>query len=398
MGIWQLTFQGTVLGIKLPKAFTQVFYSQSVAERMFTMRAINIVTTIISIFFVRLASADSPMYSVQTLVSGLERPWSIAELPGGNAFLITEKNGRLLKLDEKGVLRNIAGTPNVYTARQGGLFDIVLHPEFEQNNRVFLSYASGNEKANRTTIGTAILSGNNLQDFKEIFRVVPDKKGGGHFGGKLLFDLSGNLLLSVGEGYAYREQAQSLDSQLGKLLRMTEHGQPLKSNPFPKKAPYVYSYGHRNPQGLIETLEGEIWMTEHGPKGGDELNQIGAGKNYGWPAITYGVDYSGAIISPFTEAEGMEQPIKYWVPSIATSGLARVPIDSDSPLAGHFLIGGLKAKKVIAVDARTNAMIETEPFPTITGRIRDIRVTRDGSILAITDEGTVYRAKKHGSG
>ena len=243
------------------------------------------------------------------------------------------------------------------------MFDVVLHPDFETNNILFLAYAAGSEESNRTTVARATLDGNALTDLKIIFEVTPNKKGGGHFGGRMAFLADGTLLLSVGEGYILREDAQKKESQLGKLLRMTEMGEAPTDNPF-ADAPYVYSYGHRNPQGLIVDAPTQtIWMTEHGPKGGDELNKITAGRNYGWPAITYGVDYSGAIISPFTEAPGMEQPVTYWVPSIATSGLALYTSDAMPDLKGQLLVGGLKAKKVVAVDVSGAEASVSEPFP-----------------------------------
>jgi glucose/arabinose dehydrogenase len=203
----------------------------------------------------------------------------------------------------------------------------------------------------------------------------------------MAFLADGTLLLTVGEGYTLREDAQKTESQLGKLLRMTEDGDAPSDNPF-ADAPYVYSYGHRNPQGLIVDASSQaIWMTEHGPKGGDELNRIEPGKNYGWPAITYGVDYSGAIISPFTEAPNMEQPVTYWVPSIATSGLALYTSSAIPSLTGKLLIGGLKAKKVVAVDVSGDNAVLSEPFPNLEGRVRDVRALSDGSVAVIDEAG-----------
>ena len=332
--------------------------------------------------FCQAAQAD---IEIQTIAEGFDTPWSIAELPNSEGFLVTERPGGLHRVSSSGETESISGVPAVFAQRQGGLFDVVLHPEFEANNTLFLAYAAGSEESNRTTVARATLDANALTDLKVIFEVTPNKKGGGHFGGRMAFLADGTLLLSVGEGYILREDAQKKESQLGKLLRMTEMGEAPADNPF-ADAPYVYSYGHRNPQGLIvDTPTQTIWMTEHGPKGGDELNKITAGKNYGWPAITYGVDYSGAIISPFTEAPGMEQPITYWVPSIATSGLALYTSDAMPDLKGKLLVGGLKAKKVVAVDVSGAEASVSEPFPELEGRIRDVRALKDGSI-AVIDE------------
>lgn len=332
--------------------------------------------------FCQAAQAD---IEIQTIAEGFDTPWSIAELPNGEGFLVTERPGGLHRVSSSGKTQSISGVPAVFAKRQGGLFDVVLHPDFETNNILFLAYAAGSEESNRTTVARATLDGNALTDLKIIFEVTPNKKGGGHFGGRMAFLADGTLLLSVGEGYILREDAQKKESQLGKLLRMTEMGEAPTDNPF-ANAPYVYSYGHRNPQGLIVDAPTQtIWMTEHGPKGGDELNKITAGRNYGWPAITYGVDYSGAIISPFTEAPGMEQPVTYWVPSIATSGLALYTSDAMPDLKGQLLVGGLKAKKVVAVDVSGAEASVSEPFPELEGRIRDVRALTDGSI-AVIDE------------
>ena len=332
--------------------------------------------------FCQAAQAD---IEIQTIAEGFDTPWSIAELPNGEGFLVTERPGGLHRVSSSGKTQSISGVPAVFAKRQGGLFDVVLHPDFETNNLLFLAYAAGSEESNRTTVARATLDGNALTDLKIIFEVSPNKKGGGHFGGRMAFLADGTLLLSVGEGYILREDAQKKESQLGKLLRMTEMGEAPADNPF-ADAPYVYSYGHRNPQGLIVDAPTQtIWMTEHGPKGGDELNKITAGRNYGWPAITYGVDYSGAIISPFTEAPGMEQPVTYWVPSIATSGLALYTSDAMPDLKGQLLVGGLKAKKVVAVDVSGAEASVSEPFPELEGRIRDVRALTDGSI-AVIDE------------
>ncbi|MEC8157987.1 MAG: PQQ-dependent sugar dehydrogenase [Pseudomonadota bacterium] len=323
---------------------------------------------------------------METIAEGLDTPWSIAELPDGG-FLITERPGSIKRVAPSGEMTAVTGVPEVFAKRQGGLFDVVLHPNFAANKTVFLGYAAGSEDSNQTTVARGVLDGNALTNVTVIFEVSPTKRGGGHYGGRMAFLSDGTMLLSVGEGYTLREDAQKIGSQLGKLLRMTETGEAPADNPFPD-APYVYSYGHRNPQGLIvDATTQSIWMTEHGPKGGDELNRIEAGKNYGWPAITYGVDYSGAIISPFTEAPGMEQPVTYWVPSIATSGLALYTSSAIPSLTGKLLVGGLKAKKVVAVDVSGDTPVLSEPFPDLEARVRDVRALSDGSVAVIDEAG-----------
>jgi len=336
-------------------------------------------------------SLEAANYQVTTITDELEQPWSIAELPDNNGFLVTEKTGRLLHIDNKGNTTTISGTPKVFFKSQGGLLDVILDPEFANNQRLYLSYSGGDADTNRTTVVRAKLSADLLSDSEVILEVQPSKKKAAHFGGKLAFLPDGTLLLSVGEGFEYREQAQSLNSELGKLLRINSDGTAPTDNPFPDVAPRIYSYGHRNPQGLVvDPVEGTIWMAEHGPKGGDELNRIVPGTNYGWPAITYGLDYSGAIISPYTEAEGMAQPVMYWVPSIATSGLAIYRGTAFPGWDGSLLTGALVDQKLYRLAPEGDGFVQSEPFPEVTGRVRDVRVLSDGSIAVLTDEGAFF--------
>ena len=337
------------------------------------------------------STSQAQDYQVSTLATGLDKPWSITSI-GGSAFLVTEKSGRLVRLDADGSVTTIEGTPPVYFANQGGLLEVLADPDFVNNKLIYLSYAGGDKSANRTSVVKATLSGDTLRDLETILEVAPDKAGPAHYGGKLAFLPDGTLLVSVGEGYKYREEAQNLDWELGKLLRIHTDGTAPGDNPFPDTAPRVFSYGHRNPQGLVYDEASErILMLEHGPKGGDELNHVVAGRNYGWPAITYGVDYSGAVISPFTEAEGMEQPMTYWVPSIGPSGLAIYHGELFPEWQGHLLLGSLINEEMRRLKVDGTAVIEDEAiFPEIKGRVRDVRVLTDGSIVALTDEGDVF--------
>jgi glucose/arabinose dehydrogenase len=330
-------------------------------------------------------------YQVSTLATGLDKPWSITSI-GEGAFLVTEKSGRLVRLDADGNVTTIEGTPPVYFANQGGLLEVLADTDFANNKLIYLSFAGGDKSANRTTVVKATLSSDALSDVETILEVAPDKEGPAHYGGKLAFLPDSTLLVSVGEGYTYREEAQNLDWELGKLLRIHTDGTAPTDNPFPDAAPRVFSYGHRNPQGLVYDEASErILMVEHGPKGGDELNRIVAGRNYGWPAITYGVDYSGAVISPFTEAEGMEQPLTYWVPSIGPSGLAIYRGELFPEWQGHLLLGSLINEEMRRLKLDGTTVVEDEAiFPEIKGRVRDVRVLTDGSIVALTDEGDVF--------
>ena len=334
-------------------------------------------------------------YQVSTLATGLDKPWSITSI-GEGAFLVTEKSGRLVRLDADGNVTTIEGTPPVYFANQGGLLEVLADTDFANNKLIYLSFAGGDKSANRTTVVKATLSGDTLSDVETILEVTPDKEGPAHYGGKLALLPDGTLLVSVGEGYKYREEAQNLDWELGKLLRIHTDGTAPTDNPFPDTAPKVFSYGHRNPQGLIyDNASNRILMVEHGPKGGDELNHIVAGRNYGWPAITYGVDYSGAVISPFTEAEGMEQPLTYWVPSIGPSGLAIYRGELFPEWQGDLLLGSLINEEMRRLKFDGNAVVEDEAiFPEIKGRVRDVRVIEDGKIIAVTEEGDVFQVTR----
>jgi len=350
---------------------------------------------IVTMLFAATSAVFAQNYQVTSLATGLNKPWSIAAIDNG-AFLITEKSGRLVRLDANGTVTGIGGTPEVYYANQGGLLEVLPDPAFATNRTIYLSFAGGDKSANRTTVVKATLDGDALTDSETILEVAPDKEGPAHYGGKLAFLPDGTLLVSVGEGFKYREEAQNLEWELGKLLRINTDGSAPADNPFPEQAPRVFSYGHRNPQGLVYDTDAQrILMMEHGPKGGDELNHVVAGKNYGWPAITYGVDYSGAVISPFTEADGMEQPLSYWVPSIGPSGLAIYRGDLFPEWQGDLLLGSLINKEMRRLKLDGDTVVTDEAiFPEISGRVRDVRVLTDGSIVAVTDEGDVFRVSR----
>jgi glucose/arabinose dehydrogenase len=306
-------------------------------------------------------------------------------LPDGD-FLVTELPGQLRRVSAKGEISEaLSGVPAVYYAGQGGLFDVVLHPDFSTNQLVYLSYAEGTLKDNGTAIARGRLTSSGLEGVEVIFRMQTRKDTPVHYGGRMAFLPDGSLLLTSGDGFNYREAAQDIQSQLGKVLRMTDEGQPAAGNPFPE-APYVYSYGHRNPQGLVVSGNGTIWLHEHGPKGGDEVNRIEAGMNYGWPAITFGLDYSGAIISPHTTWPGMEQPEHYWVPSIAPSGLAVYTGEEFPEWEGDLLVGALVDQEVrrLAVNGGDTGSEEVL-FSELNARVRDVRAGPDGAIYILTN-------------
>ena len=328
-------------------------------------------------------------YQLEAWAEDLDMPWSITFLPDGTA-LVTELNGKLRRIDASGHPgQPVENVPDVYFAGQGGLFDVVLHPDFPRNQLVYLSFAEGGKKDNGTAIAKGRLSGNELEDVEIIFRNFTRKDTPVHYGGRMAFLPDGTLLLTTGDGFDYREAAQDIDSGLGKVLRMNDDGTPAHGNPFPG-SPYVYSYGHRNPQGLVVSQSGTIWLHEHGPRGGDELNRVEPGVNYGWPAITFGVDYSGAVISPHTAWEGMAQPDHYWVPSIAPSGLAIYEADLFPGWQGDLFVGALVDHEVRRLDLTGGKVVNEEPvFSEISARIRDVRVGPGGVLYILTPDSVV---------
>jgi glucose/arabinose dehydrogenase len=327
-------------------------------------------------------------YKLDTVTQGLNYPWSLAFLPNGE-FLITERGGRLLRVSADGSKKtNISGVPDTYVAQQGGFFDIVLDPEFESNKKVYLSYAHGGPKANGTGIIRATLGERQLQNAEPILLVETAKDTPVHYGGRMLFRPDGTLLLTTGDGFEYREKAQDIGSELGKVLRINSTGTPAADNPFVEQgSPRVWTYGHRNPQGLaLNSDTGEVYLHEHGAKGGDELNILHVGKNYGWPAITLGVDYSGAHVSPFKELPGMEQPEWFWVPSIAPSGLAWYGGSAFPEWHGDLFVGALVNKDVRRLDMEEGKVVAEEKlFGELGERIRDVRAGPDGYLYLLTD-------------
>jgi glucose/arabinose dehydrogenase len=326
---------------------------------------------------------------LETWADGLELPWSLAFLPDGSA-LVTELGGRLRPIDAAGnVGEPFTNVPAVYFAGQGGLFDVVLHPGFESNRLVYLSYAEGSPRDNGTAVARGRLVGGDLKDVEVIFRNFTRKDTAVHYGGRLVFLPDGTLLLTTGDGFDYREAAQDIDSGLGKVLRMNDDGSPASGNPFPA-SPYVLSYGHRNPQGLALAADGTIWLHEHGARGGDELNRIEAGVNYGWPAITHGVDYSGATISPYAEWPGMAQPVRQWTPSIAPSGLSVYDGEMFPQWRGDLLLGALVDREVRRIDLEDGHVVGEEAlFDALDARIRDVRVGSGGAIYLLTPDSVV---------
>jgi glucose/arabinose dehydrogenase len=330
-------------------------------------------------------------YKVVEIAKGLDHPYSIAFLPGG-AMLVTEREGRL-RIIKDGQLdaQPIKGVPPVHTGSQAGLFDVVLHPKFAENNFVYLAYAHGTTQANATRVARARFDGTALTDLQVIFEAAPLKDTNNHYGGRIAFISETTFALTVGDGFEYREKAQDLSTSLGKIVRLNDDGSIPTDNPWAdgnEARRRNLSLGHRNQQGLaFDAPSGRLYETEHGPQGGDELNIIEAGRNYGWPVITYGMDYSGAYVSPFTERPGMEQPVVQWTPSIAPSGLAIYRGDKFPQWDGDAFTGALAHRHLrrIDLDDQGRAVGEQRLLTDLNERIRDVRVSPDGYIYVTTD-------------
>ena len=349
---------------------------------------------IVCLFGALSAQADDPPPLTgnfhQTQIAGyLAAPWAAAENPLGG-WLITERGGTIIEYTNAGQRLEIPlQIDQLYVAGQGGLLDIVLADDFTESRRVYLSFAVGDDSENYLAFGTTQLVGDK-PEVQRLFTVKTAKDTPVHYGGRLLKMADGTWLMTSGDGFDYREQAQQKNSMLGKVLRFNEDGSAPPDNPFyttpDATQSYIYTLGHRNPQGLVEDPKsGKIWLNEHGPDGGDEINLLEAGNNYGWPVVTLGTDYSGAKISPFTHYDGMVDPELNWTPSIAPSS-AVVYQDSAFPeLANHLLVSSLKDQALYAVALDQNPMSTMQIFATINERLRDVIVGRDGSVYVLTD-------------
>jgi aldose sugar dehydrogenase len=330
---------------------------------------------------------------VETVASGLENPWSLAFLPDGR-MLVTERPGRLRIVTPDGKLSHpLSGMPRIVARGQGGLLDVALDPNFAQNQILYLSYSEdrGNGRAG-TSVARARLSDNEtgLEELQVIFRQEPSYTGHNHFGSRLVFDRTGALFVTLGERFDLRQEAQNPANTLGKIVRIRPEGGAAPDNPFvgqPGTRPEIWSIGHRNVQGAaINPATGELWTAEHGARGGDEINIPRAGRNYGWPVITYGVDYSGARIGIGTAKPGMEQPIYYWDPSIAPSGMAFYTGDKFPAWRGSVLVGALAGGLVARLELNGNRVTREERMLQSLGeRIRDVRQGPDGFVYLATD-------------
>lgn len=361
--------------------------------------------SIISLFLFAFSSYQVEAQSLATsagkmeimpIVKGLKQPWGFAFLPGGGV-LITERAGRLQHVDANGVKRQISGVPDVVANGQGGLLDVAISRNFSSDRLVFLSFSKKQGREAGTAVARARLSpdGRHLTNVQNIFEMVAGSSGIRHFGSRIVQAPDGSLYVTIGDR-ANRPAAQDLSRHEGSIIRISPNGGAASGNPFAGQSgiqPEIWSYGHRNPQGLALDLAGNLWSVEHGAKGGDEVNQIRKGANYGWPVISYGTHYNGRKIGEGTSKSGMQQPAYFWNPSIAPSGLMIYSGKLWPKWKGHMFVGSLKSNYISRLSGRT--LRERERIRgASTKRVRDVREGPNGAIWFLSvDNGTLYRMR-----
>ena len=337
-------------------------------------------------------------YTLETVADDLNYPWSIAFMPEGD-YLVAMRSGEVRRISADGeVSPALEGLPASYVLSQGGYFDITLDPNFADNQRIYLSFAYGTPEQNGTRIVSGRLNGDRVENVTPIFTVAPLKDTAVHYGGKMLFLPDGTLPMTTGDGFEYREAAQDTFNLMGKIIRINSDGSIPADNPYASNGlgnAAVWSYGHRNPQGLVlDKTTGRLYSHEHGAKGGDELNLIKPDTNYGWPAVTKGVNYSGAYVSPLRSAPGVEEPLTFWDPSIGASGLAIYEGDAFPDWQGKLFVGALVDEEVRMLTLSDGAVTDEQAmFSEIGARIRDVRTGPDGMLYLLTDseQGKVIR-------
>lgn len=338
-------------------------------------------------------------YQIATIADGLDHPWSLAFLPDGN-MLVTQRTGKLLLIGEGGEKRTLRDFndngefPNVHHGDgiQAGLFDIVLHPNFEENSQVYVSYTGKLENGENTLLLMRFTyADGEISGGEQLFAASPSRIQGNHYGARFIFLPDGTLMMPVGDAFHFREEAQTLDNHFGKIVRLNDDGSVPADNPFVGQEgalPEIWSYGHRNPQGIILTADGRVLENEHGPAGGDEINEIKRGANYGWPTVTYALDYSGGRVSPFEALEGTEQSLVHFTPSIAPSGFARYSGAAFPEWEGDLFLSALVLRHVRHIDMNADGSLgaQQELFGELDVRFRDVRTGPDGFLYLLTEE------------
>jgi aldose sugar dehydrogenase len=362
------------------------------------LRYVALITCLITLrpFLVQAQAPRSPTpapvngaFNVETVAKGLEHPWSLAFLPDGR-ILVTERPGRL-RLAANGKLSEpLVGVPRVYASGQGGLLDVALSPAFDKDRLVYLSFAEPGEGGAGTAVARGRLGDGGLENVQVIWRQQPKVSGPNHFGSRIVFRSDGSLFVTLGDRFNYSDSAQDLSTTIGKIVRINPDGSPPRDNPFVGRAgarPEIWSIGHRNVQAAaLEPDTGQLWTAEHGARGGDELNRPEAGKNYGWPVISYGVHYSFRKIGEGTAKQGMEQPVYYWDPVIAPSGMVFYTGDLFAGWKNNILIGSLTPGLLVRLVMKNGKVAQEERYlGNLRERIRDVRQASDGSLYLVTD-------------
>lgn len=339
-------------------------------------------------------------FSADLVVDELQNPWGMVFMPDGS-LLINEKRGEIIHFKE-GKKTSISGVPEIYLRGQGGLMDIELHPDYENTGWIYLSYASdeGEGRGGNTAIMRAKLQNDRLVNKKVLYKAGPNTTRGVHFGSRLEFDNEGFLYFSIGDRGAREVNPQNIRRDGGKIYRIHDDGRIPSDNPFTSKNGAVkaaFTYGNRNPQGMAKHPEtGEIWIHEHGPRGGDEINIVKRGMNYGWPVITYGINYSGTKITDITEKAGMEQPVYYWIPSIGPSGMTFVTSNKYPEWKGNLLVGSLAFQYLERLELKNNEVVYREKLMDGIGRVRNVRQGPDGFIYVAVEGKGIYRLTPKG--
>lgn len=346
-------------------------------------------------------AAAQPLKPV-TVARGLQNPWGLAFLPDG-AMLVTERPGRMRVVSKSGeVGPPLQGLPRVEAGGQGGLLDVTLDPQFASNRLVYWSFSEPGDGGNSTAVARGRLDGNRLADVQVIFRQQPKVSSSLHFGSRLAWARDGRLFVTLGDRFSRKDDAQTLDTHHGKVVRIEADGKVPADNPFVGRAgalPEIWSLGHRNVQGAaVHPGTGELWTHEHGPQGGDELNVTEAGRNYGWPVITYGRNYgTGTKIGEGTERAGIEHPLRHWIPSIAPSGMAFLTSDRYPGWKGNLFIGALRGAQLVRIELDGRKVVKSESLlGEFNERIRDVRQGPDGWLYLLTDsaDGRIVRLER----
>ncbi|HVF63008.1 MAG TPA: PQQ-dependent sugar dehydrogenase [Casimicrobiaceae bacterium] len=344
------------------------------------------------------AAIDAPIHATR-IASGLEHPWGLAFLPDGR-MLVTEKPGRLRIVERDGKIgAPLTGVPSVASGGQGGLLDVALSPRFASDRLVYLAFSEPGDGGAGTAVARGRLTDKGLEGVDVIWRQTPKVSGSNHWGSRLVFANDGSLFVTTGDRFTHRERAQDLSTTIGKVVRIQPDGTVPSDNPFVKRdgaRPEIWSYGHRNIQAAaLNPTTGQLWTVEHGARGGDELNRPEAGRNYGWPVITYGTDYSGAKIGEGTARQGMEQPVYYWDPVIAPSGATFYTGDAYPGWKGSLIIGSLRPGALVRLEIANNEVRREERYLGDVGRVRDVVQGPDGLLYLLIDarDGGVVRVE-----